>query len=264
VGFSSSGQSGGLALFWHESLIVEVQSINERYIDVYVRESVNMPQWRLTCVYGEPRVEDHHRMWDALRHLKTLSNLPWLVVGDFNEALWQEEHLSYTPRAVGQMEAFRKVLYDCDLTDLGFSGLPYTYDNKRHGRANVRVRLDRAVACPLWHDAYADSEVQHLITPVSDHCPILIQIEKEVRVPRRQPRRQYEILWEHESALSEVVANAWRESGQKQDLADIKTGLDNVMTSLMGWSKKKFGNIVRELEKARRRVEVLMASNAEQ
>jgi hypothetical protein len=187
-----------------------------------------------------------------------------LVVGDFNEALWQEEHLSYTPRAVGQMEAFHEVLYDCDLTDLGFSGLPYTSDNKKHGRANVRVRLDRAVACPLWRDAYADSEVQHLITPVSDHCPILIQIEKEVRVPRRQPRRQYEILWERESALSEVVANAWRESGQKQDLADIMTGLDNVMTSLMGWSKKKFGNIVRELEKSRRRVEVLMASNAKQ
>jgi hypothetical protein len=88
VGFSSSVQSGGLALFWHESLIVEVQSINERYIDVYVCESVNMPQWRLTCVYGEPRVEDRHRMWDALRHLKMLSNLPRLVVGDFNEALW--------------------------------------------------------------------------------------------------------------------------------------------------------------------------------
>jgi hypothetical protein len=162
------------------------------------------------------------------------------------------------------MEAFREVLYDCDLTDLGFSGLPYTYDNKRHGRANVRVRLDRAVACPLWRDTYADSEVQHLITPVSDHCPILVQNEKEVRVPRRQPQRQYEILWEHESALSEVVANAWQESGQKQDLADIMSGLDNIMTSLMGWSKKKFGNIVRELEKARRKVEVLMASNAEQ
>jgi hypothetical protein len=187
-----------------------------------------------------------------------------LVVGDFNEALWQEEHLSNTPRAVGQMEAFREVLYDCDLTDLGFSGLPYTYDNKRHGRANVRMRLDRAVACPLWRDVYADLEVQHLITPISDHCPILIQIEKEVRVPRRQAHRQYEILWEHESALSEVVANAWRESGQKQDLSDIMTGLDNVMTSLMGWSKKKFGNIVRELEKARKRVEVLLASNAEQ
>jgi hypothetical protein len=106
------------------------------------------------------------------------------------------------------MEAFREVLYDCDLTDLGFSGIPYTYDNKRQGRANVHVRLDRAVACPAWRDMFADSGVQHLVSPVSDHCPILVQIEREVRVPQRRPRRQYEIMWERESALSEVVANA--------------------------------------------------------
>jgi endonuclease/exonuclease/phosphatase family metal-dependent hydrolase len=169
VGFSSSGLSGGLALYWHEQIIVEVQIINERFIDAYVRDSPTAPQWRITCVYGEPRVEDRHRMWDTLRNLKTLSDLPWLVVGDFNEALWQEEHLSCTPRAVPQMEAFREVLFDCDLTDLGFSGVPYTYDNKRQGRANVRVRLDRATACPAWRDRFADTRVQHLTSPVSDH-----------------------------------------------------------------------------------------------
>ncbi|KAK1626172.1 hypothetical protein QYE76_000487 [Lolium multiflorum] len=32
--------------------------------------------------------------------------------------------------------------------------VPYTYDNKRLGRANVRVRLDRAVACPAWRDRW--------------------------------------------------------------------------------------------------------------
>ena len=41
---------------------------------------------------------------------------------------------------------FRDVFELCGLGDLGFSGLPYTYDNRRHGRANVKVRLDRAVA----------------------------------------------------------------------------------------------------------------------
>jgi hypothetical protein len=87
-------------------------------------------------------------MWNTLRDLKTRSNLPWLLVGDFNEALWQEEHMSVNPTAVNQMEAFREVLFDCNLSDLGFAGVPYTYDNKRTGWANVCVRLDRAVACP--------------------------------------------------------------------------------------------------------------------
>jgi hypothetical protein len=46
------------------------------------------------------------------------------------------------------MKAFREALSYCNLTNLGFSGIPYTYDNKRAGRAYVKVRLDRAVACP--------------------------------------------------------------------------------------------------------------------
>jgi hypothetical protein len=203
-------------------------------------------------------------MWNMLRQLKSNSDLPWLVLGDFNEALWQEEHFSNTPRSAGQMDAFREVLFDCNLTDLGFAGVPYTYDNNRRGRANVRVRLDRAVACPAWRDRFADTHVQHLISPVSDHCPILVQMEEEVRMPRRQPTRQYKILWEREHELAERVANAWKETGEKQDLGDIMQGLDSVMSTLQNWSKKKFGNILRDLDKARKKLEALRLNNADQ
>src|SRR4051794_1164383 len=55
-GVSSNGLSGGLALFWCESLHVKIQSSNERYIDAYVRLSEHDYLWRLTCVYGEPRI----------------------------------------------------------------------------------------------------------------------------------------------------------------------------------------------------------------
>jgi hypothetical protein len=110
---------------------------------------------------------------------------------------------------------------------------------------------------------FADSEVQHLVSPVSDHCPILVQIEREVRVPQRRPQRQYEIMWERESALSEVVANAWREAGDKTDLADIMKGLDGVMSTLQSWSRKKFGNILRELSTARKKLESLKLANAD-
>lgn len=56
------------------------------------------------------------------------------------------EHMSATPRAESQMIAFRDTLETCGLVDLGFVGVPFTYDNKRAGARNVRVRLDRAVA----------------------------------------------------------------------------------------------------------------------
>jgi hypothetical protein len=79
--------------------------------------SQNAPLWRLTCVYGEPRVENRHTFWEALQNLCMESDLPWLVFGDFNECLWPEEHFSGTPRPVRQMEDFRDAINICHLHD---------------------------------------------------------------------------------------------------------------------------------------------------
>jgi hypothetical protein len=154
LGVDSDGLSGGLALFWCDQLHVEVQSSCERYIDVHVRITENDPLWRLTCVYGEPRIENRHNMWSLLQNLKKESDLPWCVLGDFNEAMWSFEHFSFSQRSESQMLAFRDTLEICGLVDLGFNGLPYTYDNKRKGRQNVRVRLDRVVADNQWRNIF--------------------------------------------------------------------------------------------------------------
>jgi hypothetical protein len=237
-GVNSEGLSGGLALFWHESWFVDIKAMNKNYIDAYVRVSQNAPLWRLTCVYGEPRVENRHSFWEALQNLCMESDLPWLIFGDFNECLWPEEHFSGTPRPVRQMEDFRDALNICHLHDLGFSGTPYTYDNKRKGSANVRVRLDRAVATHSWRDLFCDTTVQHLVSPCSDHQPILINLMQEQRRCNQAPRRQYEVFWERSMELPEKIAAAWESTGQKNDLGSVHQGLDRVMTELQQWSKR--------------------------
>lgn len=79
VGVNSEGMSGGLALFWHKSVCMEVNVLNKRFIDAYVRLVSDGPVWHVTFVYGEPRVEHRHRMWDLLKAIKQSSPLPWLV-----------------------------------------------------------------------------------------------------------------------------------------------------------------------------------------
>ena len=142
------GKGGGLGLFGDENLDVELLSIGENHVDVLVKEQDKDLKWRGTFVYGEPRVQDRHLMWERLRTLKNKSSAPWVMIGDFNEAMWSFEHFSQTRRREKQMEDFREVLSQCDLHDLGFSGVPWTYNNKQEGERNVRVRLDRAVASP--------------------------------------------------------------------------------------------------------------------
>jgi hypothetical protein len=89
--------------------------------------------WRSTFVYGEPKAQDRPEIWKLLRRIKKDVKEPWVMLGDFNEAMWQHEHLSITKRNERKMENFREVLSDCNLHDLGFTGLPWTYNNKKEG-----------------------------------------------------------------------------------------------------------------------------------
>jgi endonuclease/exonuclease/phosphatase family metal-dependent hydrolase len=177
------------------NLFVSLLSQGERYIDVLVRDNPEDAPWRATFVYGEPRVENRRNMWELLRSLCGAWSGPWMVSGDFNEAMWQYEHFSETPRAERQMMDFREILSHCDLHDLGFSGLPWTYNNNQGGNRNVRVRLDRGVANTDWSALFPDAAVQHLTSSCSDHKALLL-VAQLVEQRSRGSIFRYEIMWE--------------------------------------------------------------------
>ena len=82
------GRSGGIALFWDESLAVNLITISNKVIDVSVQEDPASPPWRISFFYGEPRVEDRYLTWEFMKRIKSRSDKPWIMVGDFNETMW--------------------------------------------------------------------------------------------------------------------------------------------------------------------------------
>ena len=185
----------------------------------------------------------------------------WLVVGDFNEAMWDFEHLSATPRGESQMVAFRDTLEICGLVDLGFVGLQFTYDNKRAGFANVQVRLDRAVATNTWRNLFAFSSVTHVPSPCSDHVALVIKGAANPGSARTKQRR-YAVFCERDLMLPEVIKDAWEAVGSVQNVPQLRDALTKTLSSLCLWSKK-FGNVIRELAKSGSQLEELMHMNAD-
>jgi hypothetical protein len=142
-------------------------------------------------------------------------------------------------------------------------GLPYTYDNKRKGRGNVKVWLDRVVADNNWRNLFPEAKVEHKISPCSDHCPVLLHCEKEEETTHRSRYRRYEVMWEREASLPEHISKSWTDAGPKMNLGQIRTGLASVMRHLQTWSKSKFGNVKLQLEKSQTRLEELLNMNAD-
>jgi hypothetical protein len=104
---------------------------------------------------------------------------------------------------------FREILGQCDLHDLGFVGLPWTYDNKQLGEKNVRVRLDRAIASLAWSTWLPEATLKHIASSRLDHCPIYLNMVKDSNTNAARHLARYEIMWEREDFMSEEIKLAW-------------------------------------------------------
>jgi hypothetical protein len=147
------------------------------------------------------------------------------------------------------MLEFRETLSFCDLHDLGFTGMPWTFDNKQRGERNVKVRLDRAVASPEWSIRFPEAKVHHLVSSRSDHCPLLLSLSQVGETRPRSPIRRYEVMWEREPSLAAAVEEAWSRRVGVQDLSDVCSSLRSVMNSLYDWKRQHFKPISKELDK---------------
>jgi exonuclease III len=112
------GLSGGLAIFWKNTINLRVLPFMSKYhIDTEITESDRFV-WRFTGIYGKPKTEEREKTWNLLRTLKNQSDKPWLCAGDFNEILFSWEKEGGVPKPQKQIDKFREALEYCGLDDL--------------------------------------------------------------------------------------------------------------------------------------------------
>jgi hypothetical protein len=173
------------------------------------------------------------------------------MLGDFNEAMWQAEHFSRTRRSECQMSEFREALSFCDLHDLEFTGMPWTFDNKQHGDRNVEVRLE-------WCFASRRLEFNTwslpALTTVLCYSPFLQVCE----VHWGSQIRRYEVMWDREPSLGAAVDEAWSRRVGIHDLSDTYSSLRSVMSLLYDWKWQHFKPISKELDKKCKQLEDLL------
>ena len=73
------------------------------------------------------------------------------------------------------MRAFRDTLDECALQDIGFLGVPFTWDNGQAGGMNVKARLDRGVANEAFLQSFELVQARHISVIESDHFFVLVE-----------------------------------------------------------------------------------------
>jgi hypothetical protein len=116
------GRSGGLALLWKESSVVEIQNYTCMHINAIVWPMHSSRPWRLTGFYGNSNWTKQHDSWTLVHHLKPYEPKAWLCIGDFNEIINQSKKWGGAIRSENQMMQFQLALEECGLSDLGYRG----------------------------------------------------------------------------------------------------------------------------------------------
>lgn len=61
-----------------------------------------------------------------IRNLAVVSDLPWCIIGDFNELMFMDEKERGRGHPRALLEGFSEMVTDCGLHDLGFVGPKFT------------------------------------------------------------------------------------------------------------------------------------------
>ncbi|KAK3230768.1 hypothetical protein Dsin_002649 [Dipteronia sinensis] len=110
--------------------VVDLLTYSQCHIDVVI-SGLGGKCWRFTGFYGYPEQSQRKHSWTSLRRLASMSTLPWVCMGDFNEILCDKEKMGGIRKNWKDMLDFREVLEDCNLEDMGYIGPCFTWSNKR-------------------------------------------------------------------------------------------------------------------------------------
>lgn len=87
------------------------------FIDFEV-ENEQVGHWHYTGFYGCPERGRRRESWELIRSLAVKSNLPWCVIGDFNDLMFSEEKRGGQDHPRSLLVGFTKKVRDCGLLDL--------------------------------------------------------------------------------------------------------------------------------------------------
>jgi hypothetical protein len=140
-------------MVWRKEVQVHRIFACPNYIDIRIVEEANK-EWGFTGMYGEFKWDEKYKTWDRFRSLHQQNNLPWIVMGDLNEILFDSEKEGGRVRPQRFIKAFHDTLDDCQLSDVGYVGDMFTWH-----RGAMRERLERGVANIDWSQMHPDAAI---------------------------------------------------------------------------------------------------------
>lgn len=238
--FNHVGASGGLFLLWKDEIHIDLVDMNFNFISVLVNMDSRSGHTLLNCMYGALNDVGWDMQWDYLDSLDSRYSCPWIVLGNLNFIMRQEEKFGGNTIPQSQLDEVKHHLDNLDLFDLSYIGNPFTWSNHRSNASIILERLDRTLVNHAWIDYFHNVIVYHLLSLASNHYPILVVTSREENNTRRPLR--FNRCWFSDSRCRDIIKDNWITSENGSKAYKHTRCLFNVKVALRQWNMNSFGN----------------------
>jgi len=198
----ATANTARILVFWNPSTVkVELIDFTAQGLHVTISSLVNQCVFLATFVYGYNTVIARRALWEDLQ--KWSSKSPWIILGDFNSILSQDDKHNGEPVSSYEISDFRTCCSVLGLSDLNYTGCQFTWTNGK-----IWSKIDRVLVNPYWSGLQRSAQV-HFHNPgaFSDHSPISVCIG-----PLYQQRRasfKFFNMWAEHQDFKHILSEQW-------------------------------------------------------
>lgn len=252
-----NGLSGGLVVFWRDSVDISVCFSSFNLVDLFVKS--NEGNFYLSFVYGNPNPSLRNHLWERLERTYTArKGSPWMIMGDFNEILSNSEKRGGRIRPEASFQDMRRMVRCCNFSDLKSTCDRFSWAGQR-GDHYVSCCLDRTMANTEWHDLFPASEIEFLEYGESDHRPLVTYISDQ-----REERKgyfHYDSRLIHREGFKEVVTREWNQNSvNDEDNNSLASRITHCRKVISTWKRNNRVNAEKRIKLLRVQLDKVIAT----
>lgn len=195
-------QPGRIIVLWNPSTVdVSILDVHSQLIHLSVTCKVTSYTFLVTFIYGFHSIATRRTLWSSLLSMASARLCPWMVLGDFNNVLFDDERINGSLVMPYETRDFLDCVISLGLIDVPSIGCRLTWSNGK-----VWTKLDRVMVNDAW--LQLDTYVHALPSGhTSDHSPCVVTIGGQ-QVETRRMFKFFDMWIDHDS-YHDVVQRAW-------------------------------------------------------
>ncbi|XP_022040984.1 uncharacterized protein LOC110943550 [Helianthus annuus] len=159
-------------------------------------------------VYAANYYVSRRELWNHLGlHKALVGSEPWVMLGDFNSALYLEDKSMGCSSFSASMREFQTCVNDIEMLDLNRSGLHFTWSQKPKKGIGLMKKIDRVMGNSHFISQYPNAVAVFCPARLSDHSPSVLKIPVVGKVKHKSFKFANFLV--HKPEFLDIVKRMW-------------------------------------------------------